>query len=368
MLNKLNPQQKQAVDYLASPLLVLAGAGSGKTGVITRKIAWLIEGIKIKPSKIVAVTFTNKAAREMKARVSKILSRKQTRGLTVSTFHSLGLNIISKEFISLGYRKNFSIYDTQDCKELLLEINNIFTQEQLNILIGQISKWKGNLISPIESLDLSTENLVEANKDLTKTKKRIVEAETDKDLEKINLEIESITISIKFLKKIPLYYKEYQTLLKKRDVIDFDDLISLPVLLFRKNSEALKRWQDKIHYLLVDEYQDTNVSQYELVKLLVGERNILTVVGDDDQSIYAWRGAKSENINLLNNDYPNLKVIKLEQNYRSSGRILKAANQLISNNPHLHEKNLWSKKIMVMNCLFYILMMNLMKLKRLLKS
>lgn len=306
----LNPRQQQAVEHIDSPLLVLAGAGSGKTRVITNKIAYLIQQCGRKAHTIASVTFTNKAAREMKERVAQIIPKAQTRGLRVSTFHTLGLNIIKSELKHLGLKSGFSIFDTHDSHTLLKELmrqhmkDEETIKEYLEGISRQISQWKNDCISPEQLLQQT-----------------------------------SIDPSFSYNVKI---YQQYNHHLRTYNAVDFDDLIMLPVLLFSHNSDVLEKWRKRIHYLLVDEYQDTNTTQYQLVKLLIGERNSLTVVGDDDQSIYCWRGAKPENLSLLEKDFPNIKVIKLEQNYRSTKLILKAANTLIANNPHVFEKALWS--------------------------
>lgn len=306
MLSRLNDRQREAVEYTRGPLLVLAGAGSGKTSVITTKIAYLIKEKGIKANKIAAVTFTNKAAREMKERVSKLVQGKDARGLTVSTFHNLGLTIIRREHKTLGYKAGFSLFDDQDTKSLIKDLMHKDFQTDADI-IGMvqhlISNWKNDLIEPEQALGLAND---------------------DK---------ETLAAAV---------YREYDRHLKAYNAVDFDDLIRLPVRLFRDDPDVLERWQNKIHYMLVDEYQDTNVSQYLLVKLLIGFRGALTVVGDDDQSIYAWRGARPENLIKLGEDFPRLKVVKLEQNYRSTSLILRAANTLIANNPHVYEKTLWS--------------------------
>lgn len=288
-------------------MLVLAGAGSGKTRVITQKIAYLIENCGISASKIVAVTFTNKSAREMHERIGKLLGTKQLEGISVSTFHRLGLKIIRKEHKHLGYKKGFSIYDAQDSLSLIRELMRKEFGDYHNHaerVAWQISQWKGQFITPNDALQLANTDPVTA-----------------------------ITARV---------YEEYTHHLKTYNAVDFDDLIMIPVLLLRNDPEVLQRWQDKVQYLLVDEYQDTNITQYEFIKLLAGKNARFTVVGDDDQSIYTWRGANPENLALLNQDYPHLKVIKLEQNYRSTGGILKAANALIANNSHLFNKRLWS--------------------------
>lgn len=304
-MSRLNPKQREAVDYISGPLLVLAGAGSGKTSVITRKIAYLIETCGIKAHNIAAVTFTNKASREMKDRVNSLVKGKATRGLTVSTFHNLGLTIIRKEHKTLGFKAGFSLFDDQDSKALLksLLLHHEEETDQVDFVQHTISNWKNDMLAPEQALS---------------------SAEGPSELLAARA------------------YDAYQKSLKAYNAVDFDDLILLPVQLFIQHSDILERWQNKIRYLLVDEYQDTNVTQYLLVKMLVGTRGMLTVVGDDDQSIYSWRGARPENLAQLQEDFPSLKVVKLEQNYRSTGRILKAANTVIANNPHVFDKTLWS--------------------------
>ncbi|EGR1226006.1 DNA helicase Rep [Vibrio parahaemolyticus] len=304
---KLNPRQDEAVKYVSGPCLVLAGAGSGKTRVITNKIAYLVQQCGYKARNIAAVTFTNKAAREMKERVGQTLGKAESKGLMVSTFHTLGLNIIKREYKQLGLKAGFSLFDDQDQMALLKEL----TEKQLDgdkdllkQLLSTISNWKNDMLTP------------EQAKAMAKGEQQQLFA---------------------------LCFEMYQKQMKAYNALDFDDLILLPVLLLRNNEEVRQRWQNRIRYLLVDEYQDTNTSQYELVKLIVGERGRLTVVGDDDQSIYSWRGAKPQNLVLLGQDYPNLRLIKLEQNYRSTSRILRAANILIANNPHVYEKSLFSE-------------------------
>lgn len=304
---RLNPSQQHAVEFVTGPCLVLAGAGSGKTRVITNKIAHLIRQCGYQAKHIAAVTFTNKAAREMKERVSQTLGRKETRGLMIATFHTLGLEIIKREYVALGMKSNFSLFDDQDQMALLKELTEQWLENDkvlLQQLISTISNWKNDLIDPAGAA-------------------ATVRSERDK----------------LFVHCYSLYHDH----LRACNVLDFDDLILLPTLLLKQNVEVRERWQNRLRYLLVDEYQDTNTSQYELVKLLVGTRARFTVVGDDDQSIYSWRGARPQNLVLLQQDFPALDVIKLEQNYRSSGRILKAANILIANNPHVFEKRLFSE-------------------------
>lgn len=306
---RLNPAQQAAVEYISGPCLVLAGAGSGKTRVITNKIAYLVNVCKYKPSQIAAVTFTNKAAREMKERVSHTLGKKESRGLKVSTFHTLGLNIIKKHVTTLGYKAGFSLFDDKDSYALLNDLSSeeyAGDKDQLKHLQRSISNWKNELIMPLNALQMYS-------------KSTGIEAEHAK------------------------FYHEYARHMQAYNALDFDDLILLPTVLFQQNQAIREKWQNTIRYLLVDEYQDTNTSQYQLVRLLVGERARFTVVGDDDQSIYSWRGAQPKNLSLLKEDYPQLKLVKLEQNYRSSQRILHSANILIQNNPHLFEKRLFSE-------------------------
>jgi ATP-dependent DNA helicase Rep len=307
MTQDLNPQQQAALKYIDGPLLVLAGAGSGKTSVITQKIAYLVEHCDIPARNIAAVTFTNKAAREMKARVSNLLSAQRSKGLTVSTFHNLGLTIIRTEIKTLGFKSGFSILDQEDCRNLLKELlvrHSELDDKLIDTVQNTISNWKNALLEPGNATSVANSTGEQS---------------------------------------IAMLYERYQRALKAYNAVDFDDLIMTPVMLFRQHPEVLAKWQRRIRYLLVDEYQDTNLAQYELVKTLVNEKQALTVVGDDDQSIYAWRGARPENLMQLQEDFPSLEIVKLEQNYRSTGRILGAANKLIDNNPHLIPKTLWSE-------------------------
>jgi ATP-dependent DNA helicase Rep len=304
-MNDLNPRQRQAVRYVGGPLLVLAGAGSGKTRVITRKIAHLIRECGLSPRHIAAVTFTNKAAREMTERVGREVKGRDARGLSISTFHTLGLNILRREHAHAGYRSGFSLFDPQDAETVIKEHLRRARQEEALSPAGvqtRISAWKNALVGPEEALS-GAEDAFEA--------------------------------------ALAGLYADYERSLHAYNAVDFDDLILAPVRLLRTDAEVRERWQQRCRYLLVDEYQDTNGAQYELVRLLVGPRAAFTVVGDDDQSIYAWRGARPENLARLKEDFPHLEVIMLEQNYRSSERILKLANALIANNPHVFEKRLW---------------------------
>ncbi len=299
-MSKLNSRQHQAVHHTDSPLLVLAGAGSGKTSVITRKIAWLNQSAKLPAEQIYAVTFTNKAAREMRSRVSGLVSKETAEKLNISTFHTLGLNIVRRELDNLPYRSGFSIFGADDSLNLIAELTRQTGERNRARCVQiqqQISKWKTELITPTMAASLGDEANV---------------------------------------------YKAYEESLIAYNALDFDDLITKPLQLLQANESVRKKWQHRVAYLLVDEYQDTNNCQYELIKLLVANKPGLTVVGDDDQSIYTWRGARPENLQTLQTDYPDLEVIKLEQNYRSTDTILKAANGLIANNPHLFEKRLWS--------------------------
>ncbi|RZT05476.1 ATP-dependent DNA helicase Rep [Duganella sp. CF402] len=304
----LNLPQSQAVTYLDGPCLVLAGAGSGKTRVITQKIAHLIEDRGYDPRTIAALTFTNKAALEMQERIAKLLKQpKQAKQLTVSTFHSLGVKILRQECNALGLKDRFSIMDADDCGALVQDMAITTDKQVVRRIQTDISLWKNGLIDPVQALNQAK----------------------DED------EAQSARV-----------YASYVATLSAYQAVDFDDLIRLPVELFRDHENVRDKWQRRLRYLLMDEYQDTNTCQYELVKLLVtgiGKKPMFTAVGDDDQAIYAWRGASVENLKTLQTDFPDLQVIKLEQNYRSTTRILQAANAVIGNNPKLFEKSLWSE-------------------------
>lgn len=301
---KLNPQQQAAVEYLGGALFVLAGAGSGKTRVITEKIAYMITQADYKPHHIAAITFTNKAAKEMQERVSARLGREQTRGLTVCTFHSLGMRILREEAQHVGYKKNFSILDASDSARIIGELLGSSGREAVFKAQHQISLWKNNLQTPEAAFQAADDD---------------------------------------WAKQIAQVYAAYQATLENYQAVDFDDLIRLPTLLLQQNSDVRLKWQQRLQYLLIDECQDTNACQYALMRALVGLEGRFTAVGDDDQSIYAWRGANMENLRRLQEDYPQIKIIKLEQNYRSTARILKVANHVIANNPKLFPKTLWSQ-------------------------
>ncbi|HYW04122.1 MAG TPA: DNA helicase Rep [Gammaproteobacteria bacterium] len=306
-MSALNPQQQAAIRHVDGPALVLAGAGSGKTRVISHKIAYLVRECGIPPGRIGAVTFTNKAAREMKERVAALLGPAGGRGLLVCTFHSLGLRMLQREASAAGLRAGFSIFDAEDSAGLLRELARRAADTDdgaIDAVQHRISGWKSALIGPAAALSRAGDDAEAAAARL---------------------------------------YAEYNRHLHAYNAVDFDDLIARPVALLRADPAVRERWQNRLHYLLVDEYQDTNEAQYQLLRSLAGPAERFTVVGDDDQSVYAWRGARPENLAQLSRDYPRLKVIKLEQNYRSTARILRAANRLIANNGHLFDKRLWSE-------------------------
>ena len=284
--------------------MILAGAGSGKTRVITQKIAYLVQDCGFQPRNIAAITFTNKAAKEMQERIGKILSPALAGDLQISTFHSLGVRILREEAKALGYKPRFSIFDSADCAGILSEAAGTVDKATVRILQSLISNWKNALVTPEAARHLATDE---------------------------------------HQKLAAHAYLSYEATLKAYQAVDFDDLIGLPVKLFSEPPEIADKWQNRLRYLLVDEYQDTNACQYQLLKLLTGVRAQFTAVGDDDQAIYGWRGADIDNLRKLPAEFPNLKVIKLEQNYRSTVRILKAANNVIANNEKLFDKKLWSE-------------------------
>lgn len=303
---RLNDRQREAVRHIDGPLLVLAGAGSGKTGVIAEKIAFLVNERGAAPERIAAITFTNKAAREMRERAGAATGRTEKRPW-ISTFHTLGLRILRRDYEAMGYRRGFSIFDAGDCAGLIADLmrrESPGSDVAPGLVQHVISNWKAELTAPgtVEPAGLAPNEALAAR-----------------------------------------CYGPYCEALATYNALDFDDLITAPIRLLKRDPGALERWRAEIDYLLVDEYQDTNLAQYELLRLLAGGHGRLTVVGDDDQSIYAWRGARPENMAQLGRDFPALRVIKLEQNYRCTGRILNTANALIANNPHLYEKRLWSE-------------------------
>jgi ATP-dependent DNA helicase Rep len=297
----LNAAQRDAVLHDAGPLLVLAGAGSGKTRVITAKIAHLVER-GVEPSKVIAITFTNKAAREMRERAQRALS--SAAQVSISTFHSLGLSIVRAEAQALGLKRNFSILDPGDIEPIVAEFAASADRARTRAIQWKISQWKNGLVTPTEAL---------------------ASAANDEELVAARA------------------YVCYRDALAAYQAVDFDDLIGLPVALFDKDAAARARWQARCAHLLIDEYQDTNGAQYRLFRHLVGRDTPFTAVGDDDQAIYGWRGATLDNLAALPRDYPELRVIKLEQNYRSTVRILRCANALIGNNPKLFDKRLWTE-------------------------
>jgi ATP-dependent DNA helicase Rep len=300
----LNPQQMEAVRYLDGPLLVLAGAGSGKTSVITQKIAHLVKSGLYATHEIAAITFTNKAAREMRERAAKLLGASAVEGLTVTTFHALGMRFLEIEHAQVGLRRGFSILGEDDSRALIKDLAPKGSSNDL------LDRWR-QLIGRAKNLGL---NPAQA----------LANSQTPREREAAEL------------------YGSYAQRLTAFNAVDFDDLIALPVRVLEADADIRSKWQSKYRYLLVDEYQDTNDSQYRLLRLLSGTRGMFTAVGDDDQSIYAWRGANPENLAELGRDYPRLKIVKLEQNYRCAQRILRAANAVIGQNPHLHPKQLWS--------------------------
>ncbi|MGN7726963.1 UvrD-helicase domain-containing protein [Luteimonas sp. 22616] len=302
-MHGLNPQQSAAVAHCEGPLLVLAGAGSGKTRVIVEKIAHLIATQRYPARRIAAITFTNKSAKEMRERVAKRIRGDGADGLTICTFHALGLKLLQIEHAKAGLRRGFSIFDADDTASQLKDLLPGAKPDAVQAAHGLISRAKNAGLSPQQALDA---------------------AQSTREREAAAL------------------YAKYQARLSAFNAVDFDDLIRLPVELLENDSDVALGWRERIGYLLVDECQDTNDAQYRMLKALAGDKGHFTCVGDDDQSIYAWRGANPENLSQLAQDYPALKVVKLEQNYRCSNRVLRAANALIANNPHEHPKTLWS--------------------------
>ena len=309
----LNPPQLSAVRHIDGPLLVLAGAGSGKTRVITAKILHLLRSGGLEPEQIFAVTFTNRAAREMAERVVEAAGKPGAQ-VSISTFHRLGLRILREHPAAVGLRSGFSIMDSSDQESLLRELLRIHFGGQADAAAlrdmarsanNAISSWKNDLFSPEQAAEA-------ARSSVERTQAAI--------------------------------YGDYVARLEASNAVDFDDLILKPVQILRDRAEWRATWQMRVRHLLVDEYQDTNGCQYELIRMLAGDRGAFTVVGDDDQSIYAWRGARPDNLVTLADDYPALQVVKLEQNYRSRSNILRSANALIGHNPHLFEKRLWSER------------------------
>jgi ATP-dependent DNA helicase UvrD/PcrA len=306
-INALNPEQRAAVEHDLGPLLLLAGAGSGKTRVITFRIAYLLTRRQVPASAILAMTFTNKAAREMRERVVELVGRKRAEGMIVATFHALCVQILKEDINRLGYKKNFSIYAAADQSRLIRDIMEKVAVDgkrfDADRILWLISDAKNRLVPPER-----------------------FEIRHDEDYQQLAAAV----------------YPRYQKALKAFNAVDFDDLIMLTVRLLEEFPEVLKKYRQRFHYLLIDEYQDTNAAQYLLLKLLAGGHHNLCVVGDDDQSIYGWRGADLGNILDFERDFPGTRTIKLEQNYRSTGNILAAANAVIRKNQKRKEKALWT--------------------------
>ena len=300
-MSVLNPPQREAIRYLDGPLLVLAGAGSGKTRVITEKIVYLIESCGFSPSNIAAITFTNKAAREMQTRVHRLLTGKPSRNLTISTFHALGVRILREDAGTLGYKPTFSILDSSDCLGIVSELAGSTDKATIRKLQALISNWKSTLISPDEA--------------------------------RRNARDETETLAANA-------FASYSATLQAYQAVDFDDLIALPVALFESQPGVRDKWQNRLRYLLVDEYQDTNAAQYQFVALMGGGYRNVMVVGDDDQSIYGWRGADIRNILDFERDFPGARIVRLEENYRSTPNVLALANAVISENTERRGKTL----------------------------
>ena len=299
----LNPAQLSAVHHLSGPCLVLAGAGSGKTRVIVHKIARLLQ-TGLEPSRIAAITFTNKAAAEMRERAKALVGPRAARDLAISTFHSLGVRFLRAEGEALALKPQFSIFDSDDVLGVIRDAGGCTDNALARRWQWRISLWKN------QGLDAEA-----------------AERAAEDDDERVAARVMRL----------------YQERLQAYQAVDFDDLIGLPLALLQRDADVRAKWQQQFGHVLVDEYQDTNAVQYELLKALVGERAMFTAVGDDDQSIYGWRGATIDNLKRLPQDFAQLKVIPLEQNYRSTGHILRAANAVIAANPKLFEKKLWSE-------------------------
>ncbi|MBB4128870.1 ATP-dependent DNA helicase Rep [Xanthomonas translucens] len=302
-MHGLNPPQRAAVLHCEGPLLVLAGAGSGKTRVIVEKIAHLIATGRYPAKRIAAITFTNKSAKEMRERVAKRIRGDAADGLTICTFHALGLKFLQIEHAAVGLKRGFSIFDADDAAAQIKDLMHGAKPDAIDDAKNLISRAKNAGLSPEQAM---------------------AAARSTREQEAASL------------------YERYQARLSTFNAVDFDDLIRLPVQVLEENEDIVMAWRERIGYLLVDESQDTNDAQYRLLKMLAGPRGNFTCVGDDDQSIYAWRGANPENLTQMGRDYPALQIIKLEQNYRCSNRVLRAANALIAHNPHEHLKTLWS--------------------------
>lgn len=305
-IDDLNPEQQEAVRTTEGPLLVLAGAGSGKTKVLTTRVAYLIENLGVDPASILAITFTNKAAKEMKERILGMLGPVAW-NIQISTFHSFGLLILHEHYEKLGYKKNFTILDSDDSltiiKKIMKDMNLDTKQFNPRAIRNKISSSKNELVSPSEYARI---------------------AMTD------------------FEENVATIYEKYEQKLKLNNSVDFDDLLMLPLELFTTYKDVLASYQERFKYILVDEYQDTNHAQYLLIKMISAKYRNICVVGDNDQSIYSFRGANFRNILNFEKDYQNPKVIMLEENYRSTKNILSAANDVIAHNKERKDKNLWT--------------------------
>ncbi|HIW21004.1 MAG TPA: UvrD-helicase domain-containing protein, partial [Candidatus Dorea intestinavium] len=306
--DSLNKEQKEATTYTEGPLLILAGAGSGKTRVLTHRIAYLIEEKGVNPYNILAITFTNKAAAEMRERVDDIVGF-GSESIWVSTFHSMCVRILRRHIELLGYNRSFTIYDTDDQKTMMKDVCKLLNVDtkvfKERLLLSKISAAKNEMITP-EEMKLQSEG------DFS-------------------------------LKRIAAVYEEYEKQMRSNNALDFDDLLLKTVQLLQLNKEVLGYYQERFRYIMIDEYQDTNSVQFELVRLLAGKYKNLCVVGDDDQSIYKFRGANIRNILDFEKVYPEAKVVKLEQNYRSTENILDAANAVIRHNVGRKDKSLWTE-------------------------
>ena len=306
MLENLNKEQLEAVKTTEGPLLVLAGAGSGKTKVLTTRVAYLIDELGITPESILAITFTNKAAKEMKDRIFKMLGTVAYQ-IQISTFHSFGLTILKEHYDKLGYDKNFTILDSDDSstvvKKILKDMDKDPKKYSYKAIRNKISSAKNELMEPEDLAKFSTNDM------------------------------DDLVVDV---------YKKYKEKLKTNNSVDFDDLLMLPITLFRKYPEVLKFYQDRFKYILIDEYQDTNEAQYLLTKMISAKYKNICVVGDNDQSIYSFRGSNYKNILNFEKDYNNAKVIMLERNYRSTKQILDVANCIIKKNTLRKDKNLWT--------------------------
>jgi len=319
-LSELNPQQLEAVLHTEGPLLLLAGAGSGKTKVVTHRVAHLVGEKKVDPEHVLAVTFTNKAAREMQERVAGLVGKARAGGIQVSTFHALCCGILRADIEHLGYKRNFSIYGTSDQQRLIKDLMNDIDPEhglKADTILWKISDAKNRLLSPEKFGPFMKGDLVG--------------------------------------EMAQAVYPEYQKSLKSYNAVDFDDLIMLVVRLFDAFPEVQARYQERFRYIMVDEYQDTNAAQFTLMRRLAARWNNFCVVGDDDQSVYGWRGAEPGNILDFERHFAGAQVVKLEQNYRSTGHILNAANTVIKNNRKRKDKALWTagaegEKIGVVKC------------------